>query len=80
MGSLNRRIARLERLYNTVPCEAPAEKEQRLARLKAKLQAAEEKAAREEAEGNPARRIALEELKEYMEMTIADRKAREESF
>jgi len=77
MGSIAKRIERLERLYNTEPYENPAEKEQQLARLRAKLQEVEEKAAREEAEGDPRRRIALEELKEFMKKTIADRRASE---
>ncbi len=72
MAGIEKRIADLERL-----CEgtagAPAEREaadqlhqERVAKMKQDLERVEEKAAREEAEGDSRRRHALETLYESM--------------
>jgi hypothetical protein len=77
MGSIERRIEALERVY-----AAPAHEEdseamaRRREELKARISSAYEKAAREEAEGNPARRIVLEELEATMKRRVAERQAR----
>jgi hypothetical protein len=64
MGGIGRRIEALERAYGTEPEEDSEAMARCREELKARWPSALEKAAREEAEGNPARRIALEELKE----------------
>ena len=63
MGSLEKRIEALERAYGTNPREEDSAELVRLREeMKASLPSARERAAREEAEGNPARRVALDEL------------------
>ncbi len=72
--SLEKRIEALERFYGAeARKEDPAEEAIRRAEFAAKLERAEEKAAAEEAEGNPGRRIALDELKESMKERIRRR-------
>jgi hypothetical protein len=66
MASIDRRIEALERLYGTEPEEDSEEMARRRDEFKAKLLRVREKAAREEAEGNPRRRELLDELEEQM--------------
>jgi hypothetical protein len=80
MGSLERRIEDLERLYDRTPRTAEeaamvAEDRERLrAQMEEARRVAEEKAATEEAAGDTTRRAALDELYEF------ERKARRESW
>ena len=70
MGSLGRRIEKLEELYDRSPSPAEEHLEERrriIAELEALRPALEERMAREEAEGNFARRRALEELEQAVE-------------
>ncbi len=63
------RIRQLEKLYYASEDpyrEDPEERARQNAEFVARLRRVEEKAAREEAEGNPARRHALNELYEFM--------------
>ena len=63
MGSLEKRIEALERAYGTKPREEDSAELVRLREeMKASWSGARERAAREEAEGNPARRAALDEI------------------
>ena len=65
MAGIERRIENLERSFGTTKAtEGISEEKARLIEeLRTHLPEFEERMAREEAEGNPARRIALEELK-----------------
>jgi hypothetical protein len=76
MGDIERRIEALERAYGTEPEEDSEVMARRREELKARISSAYGKAAREEAEGNPARRIALEELEATMKRRVAERQAR----
>lgn len=77
MGSLDRRIRQLEELYRTSPSEASAEDlAQRKAAFIATMKRAREKAEREEAEGDPGRRMALDELEEHLGRRVEERGAR----
>ena len=79
MGNVERRIRNLEQAYNTEPREEDSEERRRIIEeLKARWPAAEEKMAREEAEGNFARRRALEELEATVKRRVAERQARED--
>jgi hypothetical protein len=62
--SIERRIEVLEKAYGTEPEEDSEAIARRREELKARILSGEEKAAREESEGNPTRRISLEALKE----------------
>jgi len=64
--SIERRIEALERSYSSAGEEDPAEVAWRRAEFAANLDRAEAKAAAEEAEGDPRRRIALEQLEKTM--------------
>jgi hypothetical protein len=69
VGSIERRIQQLEGLYQASPGSdsgAAEEREMRRGAFLEMLQGAREKAAREEAEGYPQRRIALDNLLESM--------------
>jgi hypothetical protein len=74
MASIDRRIEALERAYGTKPRE---ENSAELVRLREEMQAswpsARERAAREEAEGNPARRAALDEIEARIKERIRRR-------
>jgi hypothetical protein len=63
---MHKRIEALERIYGQEREHNP-ERERLIEELKARWPAFEEKMAREEAEGNFARRRALEELREQVE-------------
>ncbi len=65
MGSLGKRIRQLEELYQTPPVE-PEDLAERKAALLETMRSVREKAEREEAEGYPQRRIALDNLEESM--------------
>ncbi len=71
MGSVERRIEALERAYGGGDSE---ERERFLAenreQMRITLEKAGEKAAREEAAGDPRRRIALEELEARMKARV----------
>ena len=64
--SIERRLERLERSYGSASEEDPAEEARLRAEFAAELARAEAKAAAEEAEGDPRRRIALEQLEKTM--------------
>ena len=64
--SIERRIEALESAYGTGPEEDSEAMARRRDERKALWPGVLEKAAREEAEGNPTRRIALEELEEQV--------------
>jgi hypothetical protein len=65
MSALERRIQQLEDLYHSSPWEeSPEVREERRADFLEMYERAREKAEREEAEGKPQRRIALENLLE----------------
>jgi hypothetical protein len=69
--SVEKRIEALERSYGAEAREEdPAEVARRRAEFAAKLDRGEAKAAAEEAEGDPRRRIALDELKETMKERV----------
>jgi len=75
MGSVDKRIEALERTYGEASPSQAAEEER--ARLLEEIRelgpAVGERAAAEEAEGNPARRIALDDLKARIERrTLGD--------
>jgi molecular chaperone GrpE (heat shock protein) len=75
VGSIDRRIQDLERLLGGAP-EADSEERKRLIEeLKARWPAFEEKMAREEAEGNFARRRALEEIEESVKRRMQARRS-----
>jgi hypothetical protein len=61
---LERRLERLEDRIGSVSSADPAERERQRAAFDERLQIVREKAAREETEGKPQRRIALESLLE----------------
>jgi len=74
MGNVDKRVENLERLYSPKAAyEGPEERARQSAEFAAKLRRVEEKAAREEAEGLPARRHALNELLEFMRSKRAGR-------
>ncbi len=78
MGSIERRIEALERSLGTKSHEEASEERKRLIEeLKARWPEAEEKMAREEAEGNFNRRRHLEELEESIKRRI---RTREDGF
>ncbi len=78
MGSIERRIEALERSLGTKSHEeAPEERKRLIEELKARWREAEEKMAQEEAEGNFARRRALENLQEAIKRRA---RAREDGF
>jgi molecular chaperone GrpE (heat shock protein) len=78
VGSIERRIEALERSLGTKAHEEASEERKRLIeKLKAGRPEAEEKMAREEAEGDFTRRRALEELEESLKRRI---RAREDGF
>ena len=63
MGSIERRIEQLEEVYRGPSgCADPLEAEKRRAAFVETFERAWQKAEREEAEGNPRRRRALEQL------------------
>ncbi len=66
MGSIDRRIEALEKLYGVD--EGAEEKERRTEEMRAamltRLERAREQAEREETAGDPRRRLALDELEE----------------
>ena len=67
MAGIDKRIEALERAYGGPAHEENSEGRARLIEeLKARWPEAEEKMAREEAEGNFTRRRALEELEEFL--------------
>ena len=65
MGSIERRIRQLEEFHHIAPPE-PEDLAERKAALLETMRSAREKAEREEAEGKPQRRIALDNLEESM--------------
>ena len=72
--SIDRRIEALERAYGTNPREEDSAELVRLREeMKASWAGAQDRAAREEAEGNPARRVALDELEAHMKERIQRR-------
>jgi hypothetical protein len=74
VGSIDRRIEALERLYGGPSREEdPPGLARRREEVKSTLGRTYEKAEREEAEGNPQRRIALEALEEQMRKRIRAR-------
>jgi hypothetical protein len=80
MGGIERRIEALERSLGAKPREEDSEERRRLIEeLKARWPALEERMAREEAEGNFARRRALEELEASVKRRVAERRARGEA-
>ncbi len=64
MGSLERRLERLDGRIGSAEETDPAERERQRAAFYERLQIVREKAEREEAEGKPQRRIGLENLLE----------------
>jgi hypothetical protein len=67
VGSIERRIQQLEEVYHaSLEGESPEVREERRVAFLEMYERAREKAAREEAEGKPQRRIALENLLEFM--------------
>ena len=67
MGNLDKRIEALERLYRASPGYVPEGlTEEERSELAALLARAKEQAEREEEAGDPRRRMALEELEEFM--------------
>jgi len=74
MESIDRRLQALERAYGTKPREEDsADLVRRREEMKASWTRARERAAREEAEGNPARRVALDDLEARMKERIQRR-------
>ena len=71
--SLERRIGELERLIGQPSEEDSADLIRRREEMKASWPRARERAAREEAEGKPARRVALDELEVRMKERIRRR-------
>ena len=65
-GSLEKRIADLERLYSTDLGNPAGSPEGRREKMAASLRRAEERAAAEEAQGDTRRRHALDELYKSM--------------
>jgi hypothetical protein len=75
MGSIDRRIEALEKAYGESPREEdPAEVARWREELKAGLERAYEKAGREEREGHPQRRVALDNLVRSLRARIAARR------
>jgi hypothetical protein len=74
VGGIERRIEALERSLDDTPVEDAEELQRRREEMKASWSRAWERALAEEAEGNPARRIALEELEEHMKGRIRARR------
>jgi hypothetical protein len=66
VGSLDKRLEALEGRIGPAEATDPVERERRRAAFYERLQLACEKAEREEAEGKPQRRKAIEELIESM--------------
>jgi len=78
---LERRLEALERAHGTKPREEDsADLARRREEMKASWTRARERAAREEAEGNPARRVALEELEEAVKHKMDLRQRHEDGF
>jgi hypothetical protein len=67
VGSLDRRIEALERLYSADSGNLAEGREGWREKLAASLRRAEEKAAAEEAQGDSRRRHALDNLYKFME-------------
>jgi hypothetical protein len=66
MGSLERRIEGLEKLYGASPGESdPGEREKRRAKFLALVERVSVKAAREQEQGDTRRQRALDELLEW---------------
>jgi hypothetical protein len=81
MGSVERRIEALERSFGAKPREQHYEERRRIIEELMELKVAGKgKAAAEEAEGNFARRRALEELEASVKRRAAERRAREDAF
>jgi hypothetical protein len=74
MGDIERRIKALERSLGGTLVEDSEELERRREEMKASWPRAWERALAEEAEGNPARRIALEDLEERAKERILARR------
>ncbi len=75
MGSIDRRIEALEKLYGERPGEEdPEEVARRREEFKAELERGYEMAGREEAEGHPQRRVALDNLVRSLRARIAARR------
>jgi hypothetical protein len=67
VGSIERRIQQLEEAYHASPeGESPEVREERRVAFLEMSERAREKATREEAEGKPQRRMALDNLLEPM--------------
>jgi hypothetical protein len=79
VGSLDRRIEALERLYATGEDSSlqPPDLEERRARLRESLQRGWEQAEREAAAGDSRRLHALEDLERRMRERVERRRARE---
>jgi hypothetical protein len=74
MASIDKRVEDLERAYGTNPREEDSAELVRLREeMKASWPRARERAAREEAEGNPARRAALDEIEARIKERIRRR-------
>jgi hypothetical protein len=76
VGSIDKRIEALERLYGVEHEVDPAEMVRRREEFKVKLLRVREKADAEAAAGNPRRREQLYELEEHMKRRVAERQAR----
>jgi hypothetical protein len=78
MGSINRRIEALERLYaiEEGPAIEPPELEERRAALIASMDRAKEQAQREAAAGDSRRLRALEDLERSMRERVEQRQQR----
>ncbi len=76
MGSLDRRIEALERLYTTSEGSAlePLDLEERRARLRESWQSAKEQAEREAAAGDSRRLRALEDLERSFKARVERRR------
>jgi hypothetical protein len=79
MGSLDRRISALERLYamDAGPNLEPPDLEERRARLREDLERAREKAEREAAAGDSRRLEALRDLEQTFKARAEQRRERE---
>lgn len=76
MGSIEHRLTDLERCFGPPP-DDPAERarlEEKREAFRVRLERASEQAEREEAEGKPQRRQALDELKAHMRRRVEERR------
>lgn len=76
MGSIERRLADLERRFGPPP-DDPVERarlEEKREAFRVRLKRAGEQAEREEAEGSPQRRQALDELEAHMRRRMEERR------